>query len=87
MSKLSQFEREVQAQAERTKREQNIATIEANLAEARSIAEVVQTQAERTIVGREIDRLENMLAEEKQLYDTAGISKEDTDCIVAGMRF
>lgn len=87
MNELTQFEREAQAQAERTKREQNIAIIEADLAEARSIAEVVQTQAERTIVGSEIDKLECMLLEERQRYNTAGITKEDTDKIVAGMKF
>ena len=87
MNNLTKFERDTQAQAERTKRKQNIATIESDLAEARSIAELVQTQEERTIVNNEIQRLENMLTEEKQRYNTAGVSKEDTDRIVAGMRF
>lgn len=87
MSNLSKFEKEAQAQAERTKREQNIATIENELAEARNIIDVVPTFEERAIVRKEIERLEDMLAEEKRLYNTAGISKEDTDRIVAQMGF
>lgn len=87
MSKLSKFEKEAQAQAERTKREQNIATIENELAEARNILDVVPTFEERAIVRKEIEKLEDMLAQEKMLFNTAGISKEDTDKIVSNMNF
>lgn len=87
MEKLSQFELEAMAEAERTKRQQNISILEQSLAQARSIAEVCQTAEEHHIARREIQRLEDMLAEELKLFNSAGISKDDTDVIASSMRF
>lgn len=87
MSNLSKFEKEAQAQQERTRREANIATIEQELLEARNILDVVPKFEERAIVRREIERLEGMLADETRLLNSVGISKEDTDKIVASMKF
>ena len=50
MSELSKYERGVREQAERTQREQNIAFIEKELAEARNILDVVPKFEERAIV-------------------------------------
>lgn len=87
MSELSKYERGVREQAERTQREQNIAFIEKELAEARNILDVVPKFEERAIVRKEIEKLESMLEDEKRLYNSVGISKEHTDEIVANMNF
>ncbi|MBQ4541093.1 MAG: hypothetical protein IJA37_07980 [Alistipes sp.] len=85
MTTLSKFDREQLANAERAKRQENINAIEARLAEARGIYEVVKTEEERWTVRREISKLEDMLAEEKTLYAMAGVTREDTDAIAENM--
>lgn len=85
MTILSKFDREQLANAERATRQENINAIEARLAEARGIYEVVKTHDERVIVSREISKLEDMLAEEKTLYASAGVTREDADAIAESM--
>lgn len=85
MTTLSKYDREQLANAERANRQENINAIEARLAEARGIYEVVKTHDERVIVSREISKLEDMLAEENALYAMAGVTKEDTDVIAENM--
>lgn len=82
MTTLSKYDREQLANAERAKRQENINAIEARLAEARGIYEVVKTHDERVIVSREISKLEDMLAEEKTLYAMAGVTQAEADGIV-----
>lgn len=82
MTTLSKYDREQLANAERAKRQENINAIEAHLAEARGIYEVVKTHDERVIVSREISKLEDMLAEEKTLYAMAGVTQAEADGIV-----
>jgi hypothetical protein len=82
MTTLSKYDREQFANAERAKRQENINAIEARLAEARGIYEVVKTHDERVIVSREISKLEDMLAEEKTLYAMAGVTQAEADGIV-----
>lgn len=85
MTTLSKYDREQLANAERATRQENINTIEARLAEARGIYEVVKTQEERVTVSREIGKLEDMLAEEKTLYASAGATREEVETITAAM--
>lgn len=82
MTTLSKYDREQLANAERAKRQENINAIEARLAEARGIYEVVKTEEERLTVRREISKLEDMLAEEKTLYASAGVTQAEADGIV-----
>lgn len=82
MTTLSKYDREQLANAERADRQENINAIEARLAEARGIYEVVKTEEERLTVRREISKLEDMLAEEKTLYASAGVTQAEADGIV-----
>ena len=82
MTTLSKYDREQLANAERAMRQENINAIEARLAEARGIYEVVKTHDERVIVSREISKLEDMLAEEKTLYAMAGVTQAEADGVV-----
>lgn len=87
MGHLSQFEREMLAKAEQEKRGANIQAIKERLNEAQSLMEVAEEYNERIIIKQEIDKLNKMLSEETRLFESAGVSREDTDNIVAGMTF